>query len=232
MLKYTGHPFVDIGIAALTAFADKRDPTQLTEADLEAAVDYITREYTRQPLKSFLTVAFPNSGFTQPAFEKTPERRLDYAQRVLHSYPDNGQTLEETCVFTGEPAVAVAFGDKESLPLGRAFRQHIPLTTGEDVINFHPYGDAGLPVSGKAILAIQAFPLGCAKVAGRLLAVHSDNNELLFHFASTFLTQNRRFIQLAQEAGSSKMPEPHLTQRTLLIDTLLAADRMQQEARG
>ena len=56
MLKYTGHPFVDIGIAALTAFADKRYPTQLTEADLEAAVDYITREYTRQPLKSFLTV--------------------------------------------------------------------------------------------------------------------------------------------------------------------------------
>ena len=88
---------------------------------------------------------------------------------------------------------------------GRAFRQHIPLTTGEDVINFHPYGDAGLPVSGKAILAIQAFPLGCAKVAGRLLAVHSDNEELLLHFASSFLTQNRRLIQLAQEAGSTKI---------------------------
>lgn len=232
MLKFTGHPLVDIGIATLTAFAAKRDPTQLTEADLEAAVDYITREFTRQPLKSFLTVAFPNSGFTQPAFENSPERRLDYAQRVLRSYQDNGQVLEETCVFTGEPTVAIAFGDKESLPLGRAFRQHIPLTTGEDVINFHPYGDAGLPVSGKAILAIQAFPLGCAKVAGRLLAVHSDNDELLLHFASTFLTQNRRFIQLAQEAGSSKMPEPHLTQKTLLIDTLLAADRMQQEARA
>lgn len=231
MLKYTGHPFVDVGMATIAAFSEKRDPAQVTEADLEAIADFITREYTRQPLKSFLTVAFPNSGFTQPAFEKTPERRLDYAKRVLRSYQSNAETLEEICVFTGEPAVAIAFGDKESLPLGRAFRQHIPLTTGEDVINFHPYGDAGLPISGKAILAIQAFPLGCAKVAGRLLAVHSDNEELLLHFASTFLTQNRRFVQLAQQAGSSKMPEPHLAQRTLLVDTLLSADRMQREAR-
>ncbi len=230
MLKYTGHPIFDVGVATITAFSGRSDPASVTGADLENIADYITREYTRQPLKSFLTVAFPNSGFTQPLFEKTPERRLEYAKRVLRSYDSNSQTLEETCVFTGEPAVAVAFGDKESLPLGRAFRQHIPLLTGEDVINFHPYGDVGIPVSGKAILAIQAFPLGCAKVAGRLLAVHSDNSELIMHFASSFLSQNRRFIQLAQQEGSSKMPEPQYVQRTLLVDTLLKADEMRQEA--
>ena len=230
MLNYTGHPLYDVGVATITAFAQKSDPAMLTEQDLKAIADYITREYTRQPLKSFLTVAFPNSGFTQPAFEATPHRRLDYAQRVLRNY-GSGQALAESCVFTGEPAVAVAFGDKEGLPLGRAFRQHIPLVTGENVINFHPDGDAGLPVSGKAILAIQAFPLGCAKVAGRLLAVHSDNDELLLHFASNFLTQNRRLIQLAQAAGSSKMSESHRTQRTLLVETLLSAKQMQQDAR-
>jgi CRISPR-associated protein Cst1 len=232
MLRYTGHSLVDVGIATITAFANKQDPTMLSEDDLEAVADYITREYIRQPLKSFLTVAFPNSGFTQPAFEKTPERRLDYAQRVLRSHQPDVEVLQEHCVFTGEPAVAVAFGDKESLPLGRAFRQHIPLTTGEDVINFHPDGDAGLPVSGTAILAIQAFPLGCAKVAGRLLAVHSDNDELMLHFAANFLAQNRRFIQLAQQEGSSKMPEPQYAHKTLLVDTLLSADQMQREARA
>ncbi len=26
MLKYTGHPLVDVGIATITAFANKRDP--------------------------------------------------------------------------------------------------------------------------------------------------------------------------------------------------------------
>lgn len=230
MLRYTGHPLYDIGVATITAFAGKSDPAQVTEDDLTAVADYITREYTRNPLKSFLTVAFPNSGFTQPAFEKTPERRLEYAQRVLRNYGSHLPTLAERCVFTGEPAVAAIFGDKDSLPPGRAFRQHIPLVTGEEIINFHPYGDAGIPISGKALLAIQAFPLGCAKVAGRLLAVHSDNEDLTLHFAASFLTENRRLIQLAQQAGSSKLEEARYSQRTLLIDTLMKAQHLQQRA--
>jgi CRISPR-associated protein Cst1 len=124
----------------------------------------------------------------------------------------------------------MVFGDKENLPPGRAFRQHIPLLTGEEVINFHPYGDAGLPVSGKAILAIQAFPLGCAKCGGRLLAVHADNDELTYHFAKTFLQENRKVVGLAQMAGSQKMPETQFSYRTLLMDTLLQAERMQRYA--
>ena len=231
MLEYTGHPLVDVGVATITAFADKEEPGELIEADLDQVVDYIAREYVRQPLKSFLTVAFPNSGFTQPAFEKTPQRRLDYAHKVLRSYRPDLPTLAEQCVFTGQPAVAVAFGDKEGLPPGRAFRQHIPLLTGEEVINFHPYGEAGLPVSGAALLAIQAFPLGCAKCGGRLLAVHSDNPELMLHFARSFLTKNRLAIQLAQQANSSKMPEADYAYRTLLIDTLLPARALQREAK-
>ena len=230
MLKYTGHPLVDVGIATITAFVGKRKPDELTESDLDEVADYITREYVRNPLKSFLTVAFPNSGFTQPAYNKTPEKRLMYATRVLRNYSDDTPLLDdEVCVFTGKPAVDIAFGEKESLPQGRAFRQHIPLLTGENVINFHAYGEAGLPVSGEALLAIQAFPLGCAKSAGRLLAVHSDNPELMLHFARSFLEGNQRAIVLAQEADSKKMDEPHHSRGTLLINTLLQGDIRQRE---
>ena len=62
MLKYTGHPLVDVGIATITAFAGKRKPDELTTTDLDDIADYITREYVQDPLKSFLTVAFPNLG--------------------------------------------------------------------------------------------------------------------------------------------------------------------------
>jgi CRISPR-associated protein Cst1 len=109
-------------------------------------------------------------------------------------------------------------------------RSNIPLITGATVINFHPYGQIGLPVSGEALLAIHAMPLGSAKCGGRLLAVHSDNNELTLHFARTFLEGNRRAIQLAQEAGSSKIQGPQYAYRTLLIHTLLEASAMQREA--
>lgn len=229
-MEYITHPYVDIGIATITAFVNKQHPSQLQPSDLERVVEYVTREYVQQPLRSFLTVVFPNSGFTQPAFFSQPERQLDYAKRVLQSYRSEVPLLNERCVFTGQPAVAIPFGDKEGLAPGRAFRQHIPLLTGEDVMNFFPYGDSGLPVSGEALLAIQVFPLGCAKSAGRLLAVHSDNTRITFHFARTFLAENRRLVQLAQMAGSNKMPESHLKHRTLLIETLMLADEMRHEA--
>lgn len=229
MFEYVGHPYYDVGIAALAAFVGKRDPRLLTPQDLEQAADYMAREYVQQPLRSFLTVVFPNSGFTNPAFFKQPERQQEYANRVLRSY-GNDSAQDEQCVFTGKPAVSIAFDDRDKLPIGRAFRQHIPLLTGEGAINFHPNGDSGVPVSGEAMLAIQALPLGCAKSAGRLLLVHSDNPALTYHFARNFLEGNRQAVQLAQQAGSKKMPEPYRKHHTLLIETLLDAEDMRGEA--
>ncbi len=227
MLDYTGHPLVDVGIATIAAFAEKPDPRSLTEKDLNRIADFMARQYVIDPLKSFLTVAFPNSGFTQPAFERTPEKRTEYADRILRGYRAEVPRLEERCVFTGKPAVGIAFSEK--LPPGRAFRQHIPLLTGEGTINFFPWGDAGLPVSGEAILAIQAFPLGCAKCGGRLLAVHSDNPDLIYDFAREFLQDNRRALQLAQQAGSKKMPEARSSPKTLLIETLLKVEQRRRD---
>ncbi|MDH7578368.1 MAG: type I-B CRISPR-associated protein Cas8b1/Cst1 [Bacillota bacterium] len=209
MLNYTGHPLVDVGIATLAAFANKRDPAQLTPDDLKNAVKYMQENYVVNPLKSFLTVAFPNSGFTNPAFEKQPEKRTEYASFILNAWCHGVAALNEPCVYTRQPAVL------------RAFRQHLPLITGEEIINFHPYGMAGLPISGGAILAVQAFPLGCAKVQGRLLAVHADDSDLTYSFAQRFLEQNREAIQTAQLSGSSKLPESPRSAATLLLETLL-----------
>ena len=222
MPSFTGHPLVDVGLATIMAFADKARPEDLIEGDYDAIADYMARNYVVNPLKSFLTVAFPNSGFTQPAFEKTPERRKAYAERVLRCYREGTPVLStERCVFTGLPAIGLALDDKNRLPPGRAFRQHIPMVTGEDIINFHPYGDAGIPVSGIALLAIQAFPLGCCKIAGRLLAVHSDDEDLMVRFAKKFLQKNRRHIQAAQAGGLTKLPEPTHRIGTLLVGCLL-----------
>ena len=90
-----------------------------------------------------------------------------------------------------------------------------------------------MPVSGEALLAIQAFPIGCAKCRGRLLAVHSDNPDLIQDFASEFLQENRRALQLAQQSGSKKMPEAKSSAKTLLIETLLKVEQSRRdEAQG
>jgi len=230
MLRFTGHPLYDVGVATVTVFVGKRDPSQVTADDLEEVVEYIEREYCREPLKSFLgAAAFTNNAwFKQFAFENQPEKRADYAARLLkHFNEESVQPSDDVCVFTGEPATTVRFSDK--LPAGRAFRQHVPLTTGEGVINFYPYGQAGLPISGKASVCIHAFPLGCANCGGRLLAVHSDNPAVMLEFAFKFLRENKTKVMFAQQAGSTKLAESSMRPKTLLLDTLCAAYEMGEE---
>ncbi len=230
MLKFTGHPYIDIGVATIVAFAGKKKPEQLSADDLDAIADYMAQNYTVKPLRNFLTVAFPNSGFTQPAYYKEPEKQQIYAERVLRAFHSETPKTEETDTFFGAPVPAIPFDVKGSLVPGRAFRQHIPLLTGEDVINFFPYGDAGMPISGEALLAIQAFPLGCAKVSGKLLAIHSDNPDITFFFAKKFLEQNRLAVHIAQQSeDNNKLDEPHLKLRTLIVDMLLSAAQMQRD---
>lgn len=227
-MNYTGHPFFDIGLATICGLVNKPDPTNLTTEDFKYVADYLEENYTRDPLKSFLGVAFTtNAWFNQPAFDKQPEKRHDYANRLLRSYDNENEQSGQRCVFTGDPVTTAAFSDK--LPPGRAFRQHIPLLTGEGVINFHPGGDAGLPVSGKAALCLQAFPLGCAKCGGKLLAVHADNPDVTYYFAQKFLDENRILMHTAQQAGSKKMPEAPLAAKTLLIEKLLSIGQFRGE---
>jgi CRISPR-associated protein Cst1 len=233
MLKYTGHPLFDVGAATILAFCQtplnhNREISDLNEADFDKLADFISKEYVINPMKSFLTVAFPNSGFTQPAFEKNPEKRSEYAKLVTRSF--RGETnSEERCVFTGEPTIGLALSDKEGYPPGRVFRQHLPLVLGEGQINFFSDGDSGLPISGKALLCIQAMPLGCAKCGGKLLAVHSDNSEIIELFAREFLKRNRKALTLAHEQNESKLPEAGPA-KTILIETLLLADEERYNA--
>lgn len=156
---------------------------------------------------------------------------MEYASRVLAGFREDIPVLDDKCVFTGQPVTMIHYADPEKkYPPGKAFRQHVPLITGEGVINFHPNGDPGLPVSGEAMLCIQAFPLGCAKCGGKLLAVHSDDDALTYEFAREFLRLNRKALELAQSNRSKKLPEARYPARTLLVDTLLSIEQRRRDA--
>jgi CRISPR-associated protein Cst1 len=214
MLKYTGHPIIDVGVATITAFAGKKLPIDVTADELLKMAAYIEREYSKNPMKSFLTVIFPNSGFTQPAFDKQPEKRAAYAKSVLLGWQQQPELTDEVCVFFGIPAIT------------RAYREAIPLIGAESGYNFYPEGESGLPISGAALLAIQAFPLGSVKCAGRVLLLHAESPELTYRFANLALKANRSYLDLAAQADKyddSKFP------RTQIIERLLQAETERQD---
>ena len=244
-LDYTGHPFVDVGLATLTAYARRRHPRELTQDDLQAAADYMARSYIVNPLKSFLSVAFTsNAWFNQDAYnpdkpglspeekEKRRQKRELWQKRHLYQWnqPLNAQAVEID-IYTGRPVVVEPLSQR--LRPGRGARAQIPLTIGDEYINFLPYGDPGTPISGITLLALYMMPLGCAKVAGKLLAVHSDDPDLILHFARTFLTTNLQNVQAAQAAGEKKLPETSPRRaRTLLIEHLMGAMQEQKRKQG
>src|SRR5207245_1610279 len=88
-----------------------------------------------------------------------------------------------------------------------------------------------LPVSGEALLCLQFFPMGCRKCAGRLLAIHSDNSEIILAAAREALNQNTRAISLAKAHGETKLPDAQSTVQTLLVDMLLDLGRQQYRTR-
>ncbi len=227
MLKFTGHPFLDVGVAAITAYAQKRRPEDVTQEDLGKVAAYIEQNYVIPPLSSTLTMSLPNSGFTQPAFDITKKRA--YARVVSQGFMENALNNSEQCIFTGDPALQIPLALKDDIPSGRVFRQHVPLLSGEGTINFFPEGAAGLPISGEALLSFQFMTMGCAKCGGRLLAVHSENIDMTVQFAESFLQNNLKAILKAQEFHQDKMEGSLHSPKTLLIDTLCEIERNRRE---
>ncbi|WP_273886707.1 type I-B CRISPR-associated protein Cas8b1/Cst1 [Rubrobacter naiadicus] len=216
MLKFTRHPFVDVGAAAITAFAGKSRPEDLSWQDLDEVADFIERHYTRDPLKSFLTAIFPNSGYVQPAMK--PEKFAAFLNRYLYGYRNEESVSGLRCVYCGREASV------------RVFRQHVPMLTGEGMLNFFPGAAPGLPVCGFCLLCIQAFPLGATKSSGRTLIIHSDDEQVTLRAARNFLQDNLKYLNMHD---ITKYPDQKFP-RTIFVDQVLriSEDYLQGQERS
>jgi CRISPR-associated protein Cst1 len=224
MLRYTGHPIADIGVATIAAFCEKPDLSSLSQEDLLKVAQFLEREYFSGKLLSYLTCVFPNSAYVQPGAQPgakvkmKPESIDRFKHQVLYAFqePPAPEANGLLCVFSGDPACRVVY------------RQHVPMITGENVLNFFPAGTGGLPISGPYLLAIQTFPLGARRCYGRALAVHCpDDSGLTYAFARRFLAENRRLLLLAEKSGEKYLDAK--APKTLVVHTLLEIENERRE---
>lgn len=249
-VAYTGHPFVDIGIAAIVSFVRKLRPEELTANDLITVSRYIEQNYVRQPLRGYLTMAFTqNAWFAQNNYnpeqpglsaEQQAQRqttRAEWARRHTQQWQtsqslgdaENELQVLARCAFTGQRAVVATLSGR--LPPGLAGRAQVPLVLGDEAINFFANGYPGLPISGIALLALQFFPLACARCGIGLLAISSDNETLLYQITHELLTENLKDIvkaQLAHEESFSTIRRVNV--KTKLIETLVKVERRRSNA--
>jgi CRISPR-associated protein Cst1 len=222
LLKYTDHPFVDVGAATIAAFAEKRRPEEVTVEDLERLAPYLEEQYQRKYLTGYLTCIFPNSAYVNPT--SGTEKKRAFIDQHLYNFRDTAPEDSENCGICGEPAT------------GRGFRQHVPMVTGEGVLNFFPSAQPGLSLCPGCMISIAALPLGALRCGGRALIVHADDPELTYHFARKHLERNESLLHLQNLAPDAKFPDAKQV-RTRLIDELRGwtaeeARRSQKAARG
>ena len=169
MIRYTGHPFVDVGVAIVEHIL-KRNCESLEEDDLLTAGNRLQEIYSRKDIKGYLTVHFPNSGWCNATISK--ENKDKYIKKVLESYKQPSLNPHRSCSFCENHAQFLAD------------RQHIPMLTGMTLIVTAPYGVTGLPVCGYCLFAIQFYPLATLKVQGKPLFWWSPSSELTWELAS------------------------------------------------
>jgi len=143
LVRFTGHPLPDAGVATLCAMSGKDGPDELTLEDFDVAADELTANYFSGIMGSYLSCVFMNSEYVQPepkgaeGRKKKAQTRKEYEERVLraHRWRGDDAALGLRCAFSGEPATHLVH------------RSQIPMLTGEDVLNFFPAGRGMLPIS-------------------------------------------------------------------------------------
>lgn len=188
LLKWTGHPLVDVGVATLCAMAGKDDPEKLTLEDLDVAGDEIKQAYTDSVFVSYLSCVYTmNAPYTNPKTGKAAREASLRRLLLPHRGPPDEGLSGLRCVFSGQPATHFME------------RSQMPMLTGAGVLNFFPAGLSELPVAAPYLLAIQTLALGGQRSEGKLLIVHCDDPQWTLHFARRYLERNRLIIDLSRD---------------------------------
>ncbi len=198
MVRYTGNPYVDAGVAVLELRLQKSS-VEFTLEDLASQAKEIKREYTKSIWKSYLMVHLPNCAWTQK--DLSSEKNRAYLGRVLESYKPEFPELGRKCAFCGRPAKI--FAD----------RRYVPLLTGETIMSSGSGGVPGLAVCGWCVYAVHFYPFATLKVEGRPLFWWSSDSLWTLRLTQIFNEKLNRVLGMAsEELPKLRWPKTQLLQ--------------------
>lgn len=164
-IRWTGHPFVDAGLAALLAGANMERLEEMTPDSLRRAVDALCRVLLsdqalgigveRSFVKGALSQVFPNSELVNPSNlkggaegvrSKFSSAIAEDLARAICCLENSG---EEVCSICGQrrPDEAFVLVRKDKVPLL------------EGIVNFYPGLSYGLRICGICALAVRFLPM-------------------------------------------------------------------------
>jgi CRISPR-associated protein Cst1 len=187
-MHWTGHPFVDAGLAALAAKVGVQRLEDLTPEHLKEAVKALERVLlSDQALgigvakafaKGAMSQLFPNSELVNPSNwkGKTAEEKAESVRRKFReALASELQRAQQCLQTTGGEEVCFACGErrpKEAMETRR--KDKMPLLEG--IVNFYPAFAYGVRICGMCALAVRFLPLSVMRTGAqnRLWFLHTQ----------------------------------------------------------
>jgi hypothetical protein len=86
VVKFTGHPLADVGVATLCALRGKNNPDALTLKDLDRVADELRNYYFSGLMTSYLSCVFMNAEYVQPGKGKELFDGSEVVPKIFEEY--------------------------------------------------------------------------------------------------------------------------------------------------
>ena len=206
---WTGHPFVDAGLAAVLLISNKTKPEELTGEDIKNVIKFASNLYAKKEWASKYLhgMIFPNSGIlmANPSMSKkrSPESIAKNLFDLYNSIPKilDMDSLEERCVICGRRKPA---HDKYNL-----FMSVFPLLGTGGVPNFfHSANSKGVDICAYCLFLVQFMPIA-SYILPRVLVIHAYPYEKMLELCEEAV-KDVKLRKLASDARGFKKPENFL----------------------
>jgi CRISPR-associated protein Cst1 len=187
---YTGNPFVDAGIAAMLAWAEKTRPEELTFEDLTVLKSALLNPYATPAWAKAMFSVFVNYPLNNPSYKGEARKREEF-EKLLDELVRGSHELKEqgNCMACGRRPTRQAKN-----------RQLVPLTGSGGLRNFFSHAAEGADYCDTCAFAVQCAPL-TLYACGKLLLVHSNSYKVLQVWAKRAITAIQRQIAMGEYTG-------------------------------
>jgi CRISPR-associated protein Cst1 len=190
LYAYTGNPFVDAGVAAMLAWAEKTWPEELSFEDLTSLKSTLLNLYATPAWAKAMFSVFVNYPLNNPSLNAEVRKRAALEQ-FLNQLLQGSQVIEEqgNCMACGRRSTRT-----------RKNRQHVPLTGSGGLRNFFSHAAEGADYCDTCAFAIQCAPL-TLYACGKLLLVHSNSYKVQRVWAKRAVTAIQQQIAMGEYTG-------------------------------
>lgn len=207
LLRWTGHPIIDCGVAGIVAFARRNGPEAVTADDLDEYAAWCETAFFTPLGTSVASVLFTMNSYLQPSKSRDERRLLVAATARAWAEAESAPGNNQRCTFCRHPAGR------------RVYRETFPMLTGRSAINFWPTGDSGLVLCGSCTTGTMGLMIGAPLIGGRVVVCDTTDPELRLDLARHWVRSGRERYELSAQTGEK--PPPMSRPLTRLAEALV-----------